>query len=288
MPSAPPAPSGPSAPARTRLRRLLRDSVAPVRRHDVPLYAAGLTFYGGIALLPSALLAIYLAGIGLGRERTDRLGMRLADSLPDELGADGVAARLVEAGADLGWVVALVAVVPATLYGEGLRRAFARLEDVDESLTGWRGRLGVLPLLLATPLVAAGLLVAAPLFDRLTDDGVWSGALAVYLGLCLDWLLLTLPVTYIYRVLMPERPPWRAAFVAGTTVAAFVAGFLQGFVLFLSLPLDLGLPFGGFQAVGAVVAVALWLWVLHLLVLVGHGMCRELSRSWGGRAAGTA
>lgn len=59
--------------------------------------------------------------------------------------------------------------------------------------------------------------------------------------------------------------------------ASFVSGFIQGFVLFLAIPLDLGLPFGGRVTVGAVVAVALWLWVLHLVVLVGHGLSRVLA-----------
>jgi membrane protein len=47
-------------------------------------------------------------------------------------------------------------------------------------------------------------------------------------------------------------------------------------VLFLAIPLDLGRPFGGFGAVGACVAVALWLWVLHLVVLVGYALSRTL------------
>ena len=50
---------------------------------------------------------------------------------------------------------------------------------------------------------------------------------------------------------------------------SFVAGFVQGFVLFLSLPLRLGVPFGGFTEIGGMVAVGLWLYLLHVLVLVG-------------------
>jgi len=259
------------------LRPLLRTVVADLRGHDVPLYAAGLTFYGGIALLPTTLVALWLAGLVLGSARVARLGDRVGDALPPDLGAPEVASTLVDAGARLGWVTALVAVVPATLYGEGLRRAFVRLENHDEAYVGWRGRLGVLPLLAATPLMAVPVLLLAPLLARLTDAGGWSSALAAYLALCLDWVLLTPPLAYVYRVLSPRPPTWRAAFVAGTVTASLVSGFLQGFVLFLAIPLDLGLPFGGFVAVGAVVAVALWLWVLHLLVLVGHSLSVALA-----------
>jgi membrane protein len=260
-----------------RVRRIARDVTTRLRGHDVALYAAGLTFYGGIALLPTTLLALWLAGRLIGADRVARLGADVAEALPPDLGAPGLVTDLVAAGSRLGWVTALLALVPATLYGEGMRRAFVRLDDVDETYVGWRGRLGILPLLAFTPLMVCAVLTAAPLLARLTGQGGWSSALAVYVALCLDWVLLTGPLAFVYRVLAPQSPPWRHALLAGTVTASFVAGFLQGFVLFLAIPLDLGLPFGGFAQVGAVVAVALWLWVLHLLVLVGHAACRALT-----------
>ena len=259
------------------LRPLARDVVGGLRGHDVTLYAAGLTFYGAIALLPTTLVALWLARLLLGADRVRRLGGDVADALPGAVGAPGVVQDLVAAGAGLGWSTAVVAVLPATLYGEGLRRAFARLEDRQESYVGWRGRLGLVPLLAFTPFMVCAVLLSAPLLARLTAGGFWRGALAVYVALCLDWVLLTPALAYVYRALAPHRPPWRVALLAGTVTASFVSGFLQGFVLFLAIPLDLGLPFGGQVAVGAAVAVGLWLWLLHLLVLVGHGLSRVLA-----------
>lgn len=55
-----------------------------------------------------------------------------------------------------------------------------------------------------------------------------------------------------------------------------LAGFVQGFVVFLALPLDISRPFGGYRPVGAMVAVGLWLWVLHLIVLVGYELTRQI------------
>lgn len=265
----------PRAPA---LRPIAREVMAGMRGHDVALYAGGLTFYGGIALLPTTLVALWLTRLVIGADRVQRLGGDVADALPSDLGAPDVVRELVAAGSSLGWVTALVAVVPATLYGEGLRRSFVRLEDEADTYAGWRGRLALLPLLLFTPLMVSAVLLVAPLLADLTDGGFWRGALAVYVALCVDWLLLTLPIAYVLRVLAPHRPPWRVALLAGTVTASFVSGFIQGFVLFLAIPLDLGLPFGGRVTVGAVVAVAFWLWVLHLVVLVGHGLSRVLAR----------
>ncbi len=256
----------------------LREVASGLRRHDLALYAGGLTFYGTIALLPATLVALRLAGVLIGPDRVARLGGRVADALPDSLGAPALVARLIAAGAHLSVLTLLVALLPSTLYGEGLRRAFARMARTDESYTGWRGRAGVLPLLLVTPLMAVAILLAAPTLAHLTSSGRGGTALAVYLALVLDWLLLSVPLTYIYRVLSPAEVSWRAASVGALVTASFVSGFLQGFVLFLSIPLDLGLPFGGYTAVGAMVAVSLWLWVLHLLVLVGHQLVMVLDR----------
>lgn len=264
------------------LRRTVRvvtyEAVVSSRHHDLALYAAGLTFYGGIALLPATLVALRLAGVLVGQAHVARLGDSVARALPDALGAPAVVARFVEAGAHLPVLTLLLAVLPATLYGEGLRRAFVRLTGNDESYVGWRGRLGVLPLLVVTPLMALAVLEAAPLLARLGGDGPAGTAFAVYLALVLDWLLLSVPLAFVYRVLSPAQVSWPAAAVGALVTASFVAGFLQGFVLFLALPLDLGLPFGGAVPVGAAVAVALWLWVLHLLVLLGHQLVVAVER----------
>lgn len=257
---------------------LLHDVVAALRGHDLALYAAGLTFYGAIAVLPATLVALRLAGVLLGPDRAARLGEQVGDVLPVALGAPGVVTRVVAAGAHLDVVTAVLVVLPSTLYGEGLRRAFVRMTGADESYAGWRGRLGVLPLLVVTPLMAVAILLSAPLLDHLTGSGHGGVALAVYVSLVLDWLLLTLPLAWVYRVLSPTTVSWRAAALGGTVTAAFVSGFLQGFVLFLAIPVDLGLPFGGYVAVGAVVAVALWLWVLHLVVLVGYQLVVTVDR----------
>jgi hypothetical protein len=57
---------------------------------------------------------------------------------------------------------------------------------------------------------------------------------------------------------------------------AFVSGFLQGFLLFLSLPVNLGRPFGGLTGVGVSSALLVRLWVLHAVVLVGYAFTWSL------------
>jgi membrane protein len=252
-----------------RLARLLRETFRALRGHDVALHAAGVTFYAGIALVPSVLLAVWLAARLVGDDRIRELGRSLAEALPDELGAPHVAEATIAAGLRLPLAVVIAVLLPATFYGEGLRRAFVSLTDVRDRLIGWRGRAAVLPLFLPAPVLLLAVLLVTPTLARLFSEGGASVLLAIVLAFLTDWVVLTVTLTWVYRVVSPERPGWLASFWGGTVTASFVAGFVQGFVLFLSLPLKLGLPFGGFTEVGGMVAIGLWLYLLHVLVLVG-------------------
>lgn len=259
------------------VRTLLVATARSLRGHDLTLTGAGLTFYAGIAIVPSLLVGCWVSRLVLGRSRVERLATSLGSALPDSLGASEVASRLVVAGAGLGVLGSLVALFPASLYGEGLRRAFLALEDDTERLAGWRGRLRVIPLLVLTPVLMPAVLLVTPTLARLLDSGrAAPTALGVFVALVVDWLVLSLPLTWTYRVVGPSLSSWRAAAWAGFSTASFVSGFLQGFVLFLALPLDLNAPFGGLPVVGAVSALSLWLWVLHLVVLFGYAFALQI------------
>jgi membrane protein len=200
----------------------------PLRRCDVALRAAAVTFYAGIAVVP------------------------------------------IDAGLHLTPVFALAILLPATFYGEGLRRAFVSLRDDPESFVGWRGRLLWLPALAAAPALLLAMFLALPTTSSLWVRGGWYSVLAVVLSFFAAWLALTPIVVWVYRYVAPDRPAWPAALAVGSFTAANLSGFLHGFVLFCSLPLNLGAPFGGFTAIGGTVAVGLWLYVFHVILLTGY------------------
>ena len=264
-----------------RLGRLLRETTRSLKGHDLALYAAGVTFYAGIALVPSVLIAIWLSAQLVGDDRMVSLGRSLADALPDELGAPHVAQATIAAGLRLPVAVALAVIIPATFYGEGLRRAFVSLADAKDTLIGWRGRAAVLPLFLIAPALFLPVLLVTPTLARLFADGGASVLLAIVLAFLTDWVALSLTLTWVYRVVSPHRPGWLASLWGGAVTGSFVAGFVQGFVLFLSLPLRLGVPFGGFIGIGGTVAVGLWLYLLHVLVLVGFALTQRIEARGG-------
>ncbi|MGK5678703.1 YhjD/YihY/BrkB family envelope integrity protein [Actinoplanes sp. URMC 104] len=261
-----------------RVRRMVAVPFRPLRGRDLALHAAAVTFYGGIAVVPIALLAVWITGLIAGADRVRRLTGRTIEALPDQIGAPHALAALIEAGLHLTPLFALASLLPATLYGEGLRRAFVSLRDPGgEPLVGWRGRLLWLPLLAAAPALTLALFLALPSTADLWERGGWYSVLGVVLSFLAAWLVLTPVLIWVYRYVAPGRPRWLSTVLVGSFTAANLSGFLHGFVLFCSFPLDLGAPFGGFDEIGGMVAVGLWLYLFHVIVLAGYAATRSAS-----------
>jgi len=269
------------------LRAVVLRSVGAIRGRDLQLHAAAVTFYGGIAVVPAVVVAIRLAALVAGPERLLDLTASPVDAVPDALGAGRATAVLIRAGVGLSFTETVAALIPATLYGEGLRRAFSSLGSVAGPVRAWRGRLLVLPLLAAGPALLLGLLLVLPTAAGLLRRGGWASFGGIVVSFLVVWVALSAMLVWVYRVVGPTAPRWRIVILVAVFTAANVSGFLHGFVLFWALPVDLGLPFGGFDVVGAVVAVALWLYLLHTLALMGYITAMELDRSLRGSGIST-
>lgn len=166
-----------------RAKRITSAAFRPLCGRDLSLHAAAITFYGAIAVVPVALLAIWLTGLVAGADRVRRLTSYAINTLPTDIGANRAVAALVDAGVGLTPLLALASLLPASLYGEGLRRAFVSVAEPggeNGALVGWRGRLLLLSILLALPLTT-----------HLVRRGGWIGALGVVLSFLATWLVLT-------------------------------------------------------------------------------------------------
>jgi membrane protein len=274
------------------VRRMLAAPFRPLRGRDLALHAAAITFYAGIAVVPVALLAVWITGLVAGADRVRRLTGHTIAALPDAIGAPRALSALIEAGLHLTPALALASLLPATLYGEGLRRAFVSLRSPrsqrtsGEALVGWRGRILWLPLLGAAPALLLAAFLALPVTSGLWVRGGWYAVGGVVLSFLACWLVLTPVVIWVFRYVAPGSPDWRAAAAVGSFTAANLSGFLHGFVLFCALPLDLGVPFGGFTEIGGTVAVGLWLYLFHVIVLAGYAATLSFSDYLAARSTG--
>lgn len=255
----------------------LRDLVAGVRHRlagrDLAAASATLTYFSGIAVVPWLLLGVWTQTWWYGeRGATQRLGS-LDVLVPPDMGGRAPYDALVTAGTGVGLLVAVVLLFPASFYGEGVRRACLAIAPQPDAWTGWRARLAMVVTAVVVPPLATAWFAAGEVLRPLSPEAGGGGAgdlvLRVLLGFTATWLALAVVLTWVFRAVAPGRPRWWVAAVGGLATGSFLAGFLQGFWLFLSIPIDVGLPFAGLGVVGGVVAVGLWLYVLHFFLLVG-------------------
>lgn len=265
-----------------RLYALNRDVRRHLRGHDLWLYAAGVTLYLALALLPLMLISIRLAALLVGTGTLQSLGRELADLLPRNLGVRAQADHLVVVGAHLPWTAALASLVPASFYGEGLRRAFSRFSRPGDSaetvLTGpvWRGRLLLLVFLAMSPLLLLLAFAVAAGVSNALGTGTGPRLLGIYLAFLTAWVLLTVLLLFAYRALAPTKPGLRALLWGAASTGSFIAGMMLGSLLILRLPLNLGRAYGGYLPVGAGAAVGAWLLLLHVIVLAGYVLTLRL------------
>ncbi|HVH24253.1 MAG TPA: YhjD/YihY/BrkB family envelope integrity protein [Pseudonocardia sp.] len=260
-------------------RRFGRELGASFPAGDFALWAAGVTFFGVLGVVPMALVSLWLAAALVGEDQLVS-SMHIAISgLPGGHGTPEAMRVLTDTAIRLsGWQV-LVALFPASMYGEGLRRAFRQLSPaVEERFIGWRGRFGLLPVVAVGPALVLLLLAAAPVVAPLYRSGGGSLALGVVIAFHVVWVAISTALVLIYRWVGGRRARLGPLAGAGFTAGAFLSGFLQGFVLFLAIPVEWSLPFGGLPIFGAVVALALWLYALHLIVLLGYRLLLVLDR----------
>ena len=245
--------------------------VGSVRGHDVALYAAGVTFYAAVGAVPLLLLSVYLAGLVVGPELVRGLANGLAALLPSNLGAESAARALADSGSRLGVVEALAAFLPASLYGEGLVRAFDRLSLAGErGRRSLRGRLGSLVIVALSPVLLLAGLAATDGLTRALGDGSGARLLGVYLAFLVGWLVISTLLAVAYGGLAPERPGSRALAWGALGTGSMLSGTSLGYVLFLGIELPLGAAYGGSQMLAAVAVTGLWLYLLHVLLLLGY------------------
>ncbi len=236
---------------------------------DLALWAAGATYFGVIGLVPLALSSLWAVGALVGHQTVIDAMEAAIGGLPAGHGTPEALRTLTSVALSMSWVQALIVLFPASLYGEGLRRAFVQMSAAPDTLTGWRGRAGLIGVAAVAPFLVLAVLATAHYVGPLYSGGGWSLVWGVVVAFHVVWLAVSTALLGVFALIGPGRIGWQALGIGAFSTGAIVAGFLQGFVLFLAIPIPWSAPFGGMPIIGAVTALALWLYLLHILVLCG-------------------
>ncbi|GGF10058.1 YihY/virulence factor BrkB family protein [Williamsia phyllosphaerae] len=263
-----------------RVRAVLRDTGRILGRGDLAGAAGTMTYFAAIAVVPWVLLAVWSLTWFDGVDSAERTLLRLRVLIPPDMGARPVFDTVVHTGTHLGLLGIVVMLFPASFYGEGLRRACVPMHERSDRLTSWRGRISMMALVVVVPPLTWIHVRVGTLLVGLSPEGGADGwgpfALRVWAGFTITWLLLSVVLTWVFREVTPGKPRWWVALAGATVTASFVSGFAQGFLLFLSIGIDIGIPYGGLRVVGGVVAVGLWLYLMHILIITGWALTQAI------------
>lgn len=258
-------------------RAVVRDTVRSLHGHDLLLYAAGLTFYALVGLVPLLLVATKVASALLGAGHVRDVGRALAGYTGTSLGVDHAIVRLTDSGTRLSVGAVVAILLPASLYSEGFVRAFDRLTRRGRRhRQALRGRVLGPPLAAtASVLLVAGLAAAGQLIGAL-GTGTGARLLGIYLAFLVAWGLASVLLLLLYRGWSVERPGPRALVLGSLSAGSFLAGMQLGFLLVLRSASGVGAAYGGSATLGAVAVVGFLLYLDHLVVLMAYGLTLRL------------
>ncbi|MEU5303817.1 YihY/virulence factor BrkB family protein [Streptomyces noursei] len=290
-PSTARARTGPERPPRRRVwqryRTALRRTPLSVWHDDLTDYAASLTYYSVLALLPSAIVTISLIGLA-DPAGTEQLINHLSSIAPAESGATVRHALVVMAHQrTAAWVVvggaAVSALWSSCSYLAVFRRALHAMHRTKDDRPPWRKapRILVTALLLMALLIcsAVALLVSGPVATAL-GRALGFGEAGETLWNLLQWPLLLVLATVLAMVLFRSGPPSsrgvRRAGPGGVLAVLLWLVASAGFAFYASYVGTFNRLYG---SLAGPVVFLIWLWFSNLSLLSGAQFNVELARA---------
>ncbi|SNX66588.1 membrane protein [Streptomyces sp. TLI_55] len=264
----------------------LRQTPVSLWNDDISDYAAALTYYAILSVLPALLVTVLSFGLispGTAREFVTQVTAYAPAESADDLhavlsrmlGADGTAWPLLVAGI-------VSALWSASSYLAVFRRALHRMHRVEDQRSPWRRAHRIL----LTALALLVLLFTGSLALLLT--GPLAGHLGQALGLratvawgwnVLRWPLLLLLVALLVIIVFhtgPTAARQRANSLPGGLLAAVLwLTVSSGFAVYASTLSTYSRLYG---SLAGVVVFLIWLWLSNLALLSGAQFAAELSR----------
>jgi membrane protein len=263
------------------VRRAFKESSAD----NVPILAAGVAFFGFLAIFPAIIAAITLYGIFADPETVAAQVRDLSAALPEQaqpILTDQLQSVASASGGALGFglVVSLLAALWSASSGTGnLLKAINLAYDEDES----RGFLKVRGLALALTLGAIvfvlltlTLVAVVPVVLNVLPLGPVGTVLAQVLRWVLLVALVVAALAITYRI-APDRDQPRFSWVTTGSLVATVL-WIIGSVAFSLYVNNFGSYNKTYGAIAGVVVLMLWLYLSSYIVLLGAEINAESER----------
>ncbi|MBA3305245.1 MAG: YihY/virulence factor BrkB family protein [Thermoleophilaceae bacterium] len=283
----------PASPARldsSGWKAALRRTFDGFRSDQVTDLAAGLTYYGVLALFPALIALVSIVGLFGDPGGTTRTLTDIVSDLGPETAADTFNGPIENLTADREtagalFVVGLLgALYSASGYVGAFMRASNRIYGVQEGRPFWKLRplqiAVTLVMVLLVALVVVALVLSGPVAEAVGKAlGLTSTAVTIY-GLA-KWPVLAAVVLTMLAFLYYVSPNVRLPAFRWITPGSMVAVALWilasiGFAFYVS---NFGSYDKTYGTLGGVVTFLVWVWITNIAVLLGVELNAELERA---------
>lgn len=281
-------PDSPADVTKPSWKYIARKTLREFTSDQCPDLAAGLTYYSVLSLFPALLALVSLLGIFGQPEKTTAALLDIVQGIAPGSTVDMIRQPVEELtrspAAGFALVIGLAtALWSASGYVGAFGRAMNRIYEIDEGrgFVKLRGTmLGVTLLaVVIVALLAAMLVISGPVAEAV--GGVLGlGGVFLTVWNIAKWPVIVLLVIVIIAVLYYATPNVRQPKIRWMSIGSFIA--LMAFVL---ASLGFGFYVANFSsydktygAIGGVIVMLLWLWILNMSLLFGAEFDAEMER----------
>lgn len=281
-------PGSPTDVSKPSWKYIARKTLREFTSDQCPDLAAGLTYYGVLSLFPALLALVSLLGIFGQPEKTTAALLDIVQGIAPGSTVDMIRQPVEELttspAAGFALVIGLAtALWSASGYVGAFGRAMNRVYEIDEGrgFVKLRGTmLGVTLLSVVIVAVLAAMLVISGPVAEAVGGVLGLGGVFLTVWNIAKWPVIVLLVIVIIAVLYYATPNVRQPRLRWMSIGSFIA--LMAFVL---ASLGFGFYVANFSsydktygAIGGVIVMLLWLWILNMSLLFGAEFDAEMER----------
>lgn len=282
-------PASPVRLARSGWKAALRRTFDGFRSDQVTDLAAGLTYYGVLALFPALIALVSIVGLFGNPESTTRTLTDIVSDLGPRTAADTFNGPIESLTSNRGTAGALFvagllgALYSASGYVGAFMRASNRIYGVQEGRPFWKLRplqiAVTLAMVLLVALVVVALVLSGPVAEAVGRAiGLTSTAVTIY-GLAKWPVLVAVVLTmlaFLYYVSPNVKLPGFRWITPGSLLA--VAVWILASIGFAFYVANFGSYDKTYGTLGGVVSFLVWVWITNIAVLLGVELNAELER----------
>jgi membrane protein len=281
------APDPPSRLAARSWGGALRRTVSEFREDNLTDIAAGLTYYGVLAIFPAIIALVSILGL-VGQSATQPLIENLGKVAPGPAKTIFTSAiqnlQKSQGTAGIIFIVGLAgALWSASGYVSAFMRASNMIYDVEEGRPIWKTipvRLGVTLVMLVLLAISAVAVALTGGLAKQVGNLVGVGGSAVSVWDIAKWPVLLLVVSLMFSLLYwaspnVKQPGFRWISPGGIFAVAVWVIVSGAFALYVANFSSYNKTYG---ALAAIVVFLVWLWISNIAVLLGAEFNAELER----------